>query len=352
VKKIKIMVLLISLFITAILTYGIYEYFGRNIDETKEQEFVELIVASRDIEIGSEIKLSDTEIIEIYGEFNIGDYYTKHSEIIGQFTKEKILKGEGFRKERVIENYNNKLVGKIRQGYRAVSIVTDEFDGVADLLKPGDFVDLFVFIPEKTNGDVIIHPDMSKMIVQNVEVLGISKDIEKDTDQREKTPDLYAVTLELDVLDIESVLLAENIGFIKIALRPINDGDIYRTYGTLWEELMIDKNSRMRNIFPVYESLDSWSEGRIKDSGIKDKEGDIEVEDNEIEEKETEDSGQTSENQSTEEIIHVVKYGETLMGISRQYYGSSKKYEEIKKANNLKGNTIVTGQKLKIPVKK
>lgn len=346
-KKIKIMVLLVSLLITVVLTYGIYDHFGRNASESNEDEFFELIVASNDIEIGHEIKLSDTETMKVYGEFNSSDYYTKHSEIIGKYTKEKILKGEGYRKERIIENYNNKLVGKIRKGYRAISIVTDEFDGVADLLKPGDFVDLFVFLPEKTNGDELVHPDMTKLIVQNVEVLGISKNIENDSEQREKTPDLYAITLELDVLDVESVVLAENIGYIKIALRPMNDGSIYSSYGTLWEELMIDKNSNMRNIFPEYESLENWTEGEIEKTGLN-----KEISNNKSLNESSSDNEVKSEVEGSN-IIHEVKYGETLMGISRKYFdGDASKYEEIKRENNLNSNVIVTGQKLKIPVNK
>lgn len=48
--------------------------------------------------------------------------------------------------------------------------------------------------------------------------------------------------------------------------------------------------------------------------------------------------------------IHVVKSGDTLIGISRKYFNSRKKIDEIIKANNLKDkNHIYVGQKLVIP---
>ena len=56
---------------------------------------------------------------------------------------------------------------------------------------------------------------------------------------------------------------------------------------------------------------------------------------------------------STETIItHTVKTGENLYRISLKYYHSKAGEEIIRKANNIKGNEIVVGQVLKIPVKK
>lgn len=46
---------------------------------------------------------------------------------------------------------------------------------------------------------------------------------------------------------------------------------------------------------------------------------------------------------------YTVKQGDSLWAIAQKYYGSGSKYTTIKSANNLSGNTIYVGQKLKIP---
>ncbi len=51
------------------------------------------------------------------------------------------------------------------------------------------------------------------------------------------------------------------------------------------------------------------------------------------------------------ERIHVVTKGETLWGISRQYFGAGQRYAAIRSLNGLTSNTIYPGQKLRIPKK-
>lgn len=57
--------------------------------------------------------------------------------------------------------------------------------------------------------------------------------------------------------------------------------------------------------------------------------------------------GKTAENDA-EYIIYTVKKGDSLWKIAAKYLGNGAKYPEIKTLNNLKGNTVYVGQKLKI----
>lgn len=58
-------------------------------------------------------------------------------------------------------------------------------------------------------------------------------------------------------------------------------------------------------------------------------------------------------NQAEMDIIeHKVQPGETLFRISQKYYSDRNGEEIIKKANDLNGNTVYTGQVLKIPLEK
>ena len=61
----------------------------------------------------------------------------------------------------------------------------------------------------------------------------------------------------------------------------------------------------------------------------------------------TSKSGVSSTASSAKGQYHTVRKGENLWTISQKYKGVSA--EDIKRANNLKGNAIQPGQKLKIP---
>lgn len=47
--------------------------------------------------------------------------------------------------------------------------------------------------------------------------------------------------------------------------------------------------------------------------------------------------------------VHTVVKGDILWGIAEKYLGSGVRYKEIKALNGLDGDTIYSGQKLKIP---
>ena len=55
------------------------------------------------------------------------------------------------------------------------------------------------------------------------------------------------------------------------------------------------------------------------------------------------------EQKETEDVIHVVKSGESLWRIAQLYYGSGAKWPKIAEANDLSGTLIYPNQRLKIP---
>lgn len=60
-------------------------------------------------------------------------------------------------------------------------------------------------------------------------------------------------------------------------------------------------------------------------------------------------TSKSSSGSSSSSKTYTVKKGDTLWAIAKKYYGDGSKYTKIKTANGLKSNTIVIGQKLKIP---
>ena len=188
-------------------------------------------------------------------------------------------------------------------------------------MKPGDLVDIFVYLPEKIYKETIVREDITKLLLQKIKILAIRQEQSRDYDNLGKALDQYAITLAVNVKDIEKIILSENIGVLKLALRPIDDNETVITDGEVWRELLLE-----RDIDKEWLKIETETE---ETSNIN--------EDEIINEKEYEN--------------YIVKYGDTLMNIAREFYNDEDKYLLIKKANNIgNNNVIVSGETLKIPV--
>ena len=263
-----------------------------------------------------EIKVPDNAIFK--------DNIVETSNIVGKYSKEIILKDEGFRKDKLINELNNELSFKIEGNNRGISINVNGSTGVSDLIKQGDFVDIIVYLTEKKDGQKIIRPDLSRILLQNIQVLAIDKSLNRDGEQRVAVPTNYLVTLSVPFFDIEKLTLAEDIGTLKLVLRPLIPDYIQKTEGATWQDLILDDSKEMKNLFPEY---------KTKSAVI------------------TTDKFNVSDNQYKKYTYYVIKKGETLRKISTSFYGSPDKYVLIKQANGIsEENLIKAGTGIKIPV--
>lgn len=235
------------------------------------------------------------------------------SQIIGKYTKETIYENQGFRSDNLLSENGDELALNLNSDHRAMSINVSGDAGVSDLIKAGDFVDVIVFLAEKKDGEKVIREDTSKIILQNIQVLAVDKQLNREDTSKdnEKVPTSFLVTLSVSTSDVEKLVLAESIGSLKLALRPIKSDGTKKTDGTTDKELTV-----------------SNSGGKA------------------TEVKETTNSGNT-----INYVNYTVKPGDTLKKISTAFYGVKEKYVLIKEANNIKNeNLIVTGEVIKIPI--
>lgn len=357
----KIILLIFSLIFALVLAYLVYSLLNTVSEENVvvDIEYVDVLIANKDIEEASVINAKDLRFIKLPKDLNMNEYFTDKDMLAGKYAAEKIYSGEYIHSSRVIDEYSDKLSRDIEYDKRAVAIYTDKFSAVADLLKPGDRVDLYLFIPEKKNGDEIIHPDVSKLLIQNIKVLSIDQDTVGTTVPREETPDRYAITLEAYYKDVEQIVLAESIGYLKIALRPMGDDTIYITYGSVWEELIADENLNIRDLEAEYPTINDVNQlnKEIISKPNTSKNNSTSKDEVSTEDKSFIDVNVDMEKTNSdikisldEEDVYIVKSGDTLMKIAKQVYGDASKYTLIIKANNISNPShIVTGRKLKIP---
>jgi len=251
-----------------------------------------------------------------------GDYIKGYSNIVGKYTNESILKDEGFRKDKLINELTNELSLKIEGNNRGISINVNGSTGMSDLIKQGDYVDVIVNLTEKKDGQKIVRPDFSKIMLQNIKVLAVDKTVNRDDKQRTAIPTNYLVTLSVPIFDIEKLALAEDIGKLILVLRPLKPDYIHKTEGATWQELILDDSKEMRNLFPEYKT------------------------------KPTDESKVISGDYKYEKYVNYkIKQGDTLRKISTSFYKDPEKYMLLKQVNGiLEENLIKPGTSIKIPI--
>jgi pilus assembly protein CpaB len=289
-----------------------------------------VLVAADTIPSGTLIDKKMVKEIDVSDNSILGDYINDSSKIIGKYTKQTIYKNEGFNEGKLLDKSGDELSLKIDNNNRAVSINVTGDSGVSDLLKPGDHVDIVVYMAEKKDGAKVVRPDEAKILLQNIELLAVDKQLNRDAKTDDKVSDKekiltnYLVTLSIPISELEKLVLAQSIGTIKLALRPLNDDNIMKTNGTTVEDISV-------NVSGEGTTSDKSDEGNSSSA---------------------QSNTTSSESNSNDKYKnYTVQPGDTLKKISSQFYGDENKYTIIKAANNIKDeNLILTGEVIKIPI--
>jgi pilus assembly protein CpaB len=305
--------LLIISFILALLSAAVVFVYLQSLNKKEEPvRQVTVLVAAETIPARTKIEKKMIKEIQVPESDLTNNCIKSSSELIGKYTKETIFANESFLSGKVSGAKDSDLGFKVDENHRAVSVIATGESGVAFLIKPGDFVDVIVFLPEKKDGQKIVRPDTAKLILQNIKVLAIDTQLVREEEspkkEEEKLPTSYFVTLSVPIADVEKLVLAEDIGSLKLALRPLGNDKTQDTDGTVWQDLLSKSGS----------------------SG----------------------SGSNSQSQS-KYTKYKVKLGDTLCSISRAFYGIPDYYPLLKRINSIKDeNNITPGTIIKIPILK
>jgi pilus assembly protein CpaB len=277
---------------------------------------VTIPVASETIPERTKIEKKMLKEIKVPESTLISSYIKDSSEIIGKFTKEKILQNEGFIMDKISSTNENDLSFKIDENNRAVSLNVTGDTGVAYLIRPGDYVDVVVYITEKKDGQKIVRPEVAKTILENVKVLAVDMQISHDTanDSKDKMPNSFIITVSVPSPDVEKLVLSEDIGSIKLALRPVGNEIKSSTKGATVDDILQTNAEPSSSIADKSAKTDAGTSNKISFK------------------------------------YYTIKKGDTLKRISCAYYGTNDKYMLLKEFNNIKDeNLIHPGITIKIP---
>jgi pilus assembly protein CpaB len=191
---------------------------------------VEVLVATRDLNVGIPIEDSDVALRALAAEMvpAVGVFHVVH-EAVGRVPRERILANELVRDERLaLADAGVGLNALVSPGKRAMSVAVDAETGVAGFIQPGNYVDVIVTIrPDDMEED---RKWVSKAFLQGIKVLAVGRrldsgeDASKPISKRSSVRDKPTVTLELTLEQSQELALSATRGDIHIVLR--NDIDI------------------------------------------------------------------------------------------------------------------------------
>ncbi|AMJ62716.1 Flp pilus assembly protein CpaB [Bosea sp. PAMC 26642] len=183
-----------------------------------------IVVASQAVAFGSPLTAENLREIRWTGDARIEGAFASIAEINNEGRR---LALTGFQRNEPIlaskitaPNQRATLSTQIDEGMRAVSVRVDEVRGVAGFVLPGDRVDVILTRGETTGQDVTAA--YADVLLQNAKVLAIDQSAYERPD---KPTIARAVTLELNVQQAQSVILAQGIGRLSLVLRQTGQTD-------------------------------------------------------------------------------------------------------------------------------
>jgi pilus assembly protein CpaB len=150
-------------------------------------------------------------------------------QLFGRVVVTKVVKGQMLLESMLAPKESGTgLAALIPPSMRAVAVRVDDVVGVAGFIHPEDRVDVIVTIRPDNNAET-----MSKVILQNVEVLTVGQEMEAKDGVRNKPLSVTVATLLVTPSGSEKLALAANQGKLLLSLRGRSDVNEASTAGVV-----------------------------------------------------------------------------------------------------------------------
>jgi pilus assembly protein CpaB len=124
-------------------------------------------------------------------------------------------------------------IGQIPKGMRLKTISVDAEKSAGGLLRPGDRVDVQLFV--KKDQRIGVETAKSKIILQNIRVFAVDQTVQRSTDGAEERSIAKTVSLMLTPKQASELTLAEQVGELSLIPRNPDDEEVAD-----WNEIKIE----------------------------------------------------------------------------------------------------------------
>jgi pilus assembly protein CpaB len=193
----------------------------------------QIVLATKDLEVGRVIKEEDVKVAEWPGAVPVGST-AQLKDIVGRGVITAIYAKEPIIDSRLApKGAGGGMAAMIPPGMRAVAVRVNEVVGVAGFVVPGTHVD--VLISGNTPGGSGSLGTLTQTLLQNIEVLSAGQDFKKDAEG--KPIMVQVVNMLVTPAQAEQLSLASSQTAIQLVLRNPLDHEIAKTPGTALQHL-------------------------------------------------------------------------------------------------------------------
>ncbi len=233
-------ILLAALIVSLVASYLVYRVAGGQMRANSKTPTTQVVVASRDLEIGTLLKDSDFKMGSVAGAPPKGAIL-KTDALAGRGVVSMIYQSEPILESRLAApGSGGGLAATIPPGMRACAVKVNDVVGVAGFVTPGMRVD--VLISGNSPGAATTEGTKVRTLLQNIQVLSAGTNIQKDNEG--KAVPVQVVNLLVTPEQAELLSLASGETRIQLVLRNPIDTAVADTTGSAMSAIFGDKGNR------------------------------------------------------------------------------------------------------------
>ncbi len=231
----KIIIISLILGLAAALCFYLYSggYLTKkqkqiNKAEVAQSQNIKCVVAAKDISSRTVLTKDMLTTIDIPANIIPAKTFTGTSAAEGKVTRDRIFKGQIIIEDNLKDGKDNsELAFKLPSGKRAITIGATVTSAVGNMLKPGDLVDLIVYLNSNVAGEDSSFTLLRKMLILATDTSlenneQGNKTVEKMTGTVQSSHGYQSITIAATPDECVKINLAESIGTLKLVLHSPN----------------------------------------------------------------------------------------------------------------------------------
>lgn len=234
-------VVLLIAFVVALLTaLLLYKLITSQASSQPQPVTAQVLVAARDLGVGTLIRDMDVKVAPWAGTVPKGAL-SKKEDLIGRGVVQTIYQDEPVLEGRLAaQGAGGGLAATIPPGMRAVALRVNEIIGVAGFVVAGQHVDVLISgtPPNGSPGGTL-----SRILLQNIEVLSAGQDIRKDTEGKPISVPVVNVLVTPEQAEVLNLASTET--KIQLVLRNPLDREVVKTPGTALQSLFTGQKTAL-----------------------------------------------------------------------------------------------------------
>jgi pilus assembly protein CpaB len=210
-----------------------------------------VVVAGLDLPVATTLRADQLKVVDWPETVQPPGVVRDVKELVGRVLVVRVVRGEPILASKLAAKEAGRgLAALIPEGMRAVAVRVDEVVGVAGFIHPDDRVDVISTLRPSRPDDA---EPTAKVILQNVRVLAVGKELEVEEQSRDRALPVTVATLLVSPSESEKLAVAATNSRLLLTLRSWTDSHAVDTPGANPSALLagVDVGGRPRAAAPV-----------------------------------------------------------------------------------------------------